>query len=104
MLTRAALVVQAVKAFDIRTSQIHNDSTSIKFCGAYAQQDPKAVIYRYLAWCVVPDPPSSDSGATSAGYRMQVAGFIMSTDPGLLPCAPFLCAVSWYIGSLTAVL
>lgn len=38
-----ALVVQAVKAFDIRTSQIHNDSTSIKFCGAYAQQDPKAV-------------------------------------------------------------
>ena len=38
-----ALGVQAVKAFDIRTSQIHNDSTSIKFCGAYAQQDPKAV-------------------------------------------------------------
>ena len=38
-----ALVVQAVKAFDIRTSQIHNDSTSIKFCGAYTHQDPKAV-------------------------------------------------------------
>jgi len=38
-----ALVVQAVKAFDIQTSQIHNDSTSIKFCGAYAHQDPKAV-------------------------------------------------------------
>jgi transposase len=39
-----ALVVQAVKAFDIRTSQIHNDSTSIKFCGAYARQNPKAVL------------------------------------------------------------
>jgi len=38
-----ALVVQAAKAFDIRTNQIHNDSTSIKFCGAYAHQNPKAV-------------------------------------------------------------
>lgn len=38
-----ALVLQAVKAFEIRTSQIHNDSTSIKFCGAYTHQDPKAV-------------------------------------------------------------
>ncbi len=38
-----ALVVQAVKAFEIRTNQIHNDSTSIKFCGAYLHQEPKAV-------------------------------------------------------------
>lgn len=38
-----ALVVQAVKAFDIQTSQIHNDTTSIKFCGAYEHQNPKAV-------------------------------------------------------------
>ena len=41
-----ALVVQAAKTFDLRTSQIHNDSTSIKFCGAYARQDPKAVQLR----------------------------------------------------------
>lgn len=38
-----ALVVQAVKTFDLDTSQIHNDSTSIKFCGAYSHQTPKAV-------------------------------------------------------------
>jgi transposase len=38
-----ALVVQAAKTFDLGTSQIHNDSTSIKFCGAYARQDPRAV-------------------------------------------------------------
>jgi transposase len=38
-----ALVVQAAKTFDLGTSQIHNDSTSIKFCGAYTHQDPKAV-------------------------------------------------------------
>jgi len=41
-----ALVVQAVRAFDIQTSQIHNDSTSIKFAGAYAHQDPAAVQLR----------------------------------------------------------
>ncbi len=38
-----ALVVEAVKTFAIRTSQIHNDSTSIKFCGAYTHQNPKAI-------------------------------------------------------------
>jgi transposase len=38
-----ALVVQAAQTFDLGTSQIHNDSTSIKFCGAYAHQDPKAI-------------------------------------------------------------
>lgn len=38
-----ALLVQAVKAFELRTEQIHNDSTSIKFYGAYAHQDPQAV-------------------------------------------------------------
>src|ERR1051326_1886562 len=38
-----ALVVQAIKAFHIQTSQIHNDSTSLKFCGLYAHQHPRAV-------------------------------------------------------------
>lgn len=38
-----ALVVQAIKAFKIQSSQIHNDSTSVKFCGAYTHQNPKAV-------------------------------------------------------------
>ena len=41
-----ALVLQAAKTFNLRTSQIHNDSTSIKFCGAYAHQDPKALQLR----------------------------------------------------------
>jgi len=41
-----ALVVQAAKAFELQTNQIHNDSTSIKFCGAYAHQDPKALQLR----------------------------------------------------------
>jgi transposase len=41
-----ALVVQALKAFEIQTSQIHNDSTSIKFSGVYAHQDPAAVQLR----------------------------------------------------------
>ena len=38
-----AIVLQAVRAFAIQTDQIHNDSTSLKFCGAYRHQDPKAV-------------------------------------------------------------
>lgn len=38
-----ALVMQAIRTFDIQTSQIHNDSTSIKFCGAYTHQHPKAI-------------------------------------------------------------
>jgi len=38
-----AVVVQAAKTFDLQTSQIHNDSTSIKFCGAYAHPDPQAI-------------------------------------------------------------
>jgi transposase len=41
-----ALVLQALKAFEIQTGQIHNDSTSIKFSGAYAHQDPAAVQLR----------------------------------------------------------
>jgi transposase len=41
-----ALVVHAAKTFDITTSQIHNDTTSIKFCGAYAHQKPGAVQLR----------------------------------------------------------
>lgn len=41
-----ALVVQAVRAFQIETDQIHNDSTSIKFSGAYAHQKPNAVQLR----------------------------------------------------------
>lgn len=41
-----ALVVQAVQAFKIRTDQIHNDSTSVKFSGAYDRQHPNAVQLR----------------------------------------------------------
>ena len=41
LLTR--LILQAVKVFDVRTDQIHNDSTSVKFSGAYARQKPQAV-------------------------------------------------------------
>jgi transposase len=38
-----ALVMQAIRAFDIQTGSIHNDSTSIKFCGAYTHQHPSAI-------------------------------------------------------------
>lgn len=41
-----ALVVQAVSAFAVQTTEIHNDSTSIKFSGAYAHQKPNAVQLR----------------------------------------------------------
>ena len=41
-----ALVVQAVRAFAVQTDQIHNDSTSIKFSGAYTRQKPNAVQLR----------------------------------------------------------
>jgi transposase len=41
-----ALIVQAVRAFDLKTDQIHNDSTSIKFSGAYAHQNPKGLQLR----------------------------------------------------------
>lgn len=41
-----ALVVRALKTFAIQTEQIHNDSTSVKFCGAYEHQKPKAVQLR----------------------------------------------------------
>lgn len=41
-----ALVMRAIKTFDIQTDQIHNDSTSIKFCGAYEHQKPSAVQLR----------------------------------------------------------
>jgi len=40
------LIVQAVRAFDVQTDQIHNDSTSIKFSGAYAHQHPKGLQLR----------------------------------------------------------
>jgi transposase len=33
-----ALVLQALKTFKVQTEQIHTDSTSVKFCGAYAHQ------------------------------------------------------------------
>lgn len=41
-----ALVLQAISTFDIQTAQIHNDSTSVKFSGAYAHQKPNAVQLR----------------------------------------------------------
>ena len=37
------LMVRAIECFQIDTSQIHNDSTSVKFSGAYEQQDPKGL-------------------------------------------------------------
>jgi transposase len=41
-----ALVVQAVRTFGVQTTQIHNDSTSVKFCGAYAHQAANALQLR----------------------------------------------------------
>lgn len=38
-----ALILRAVQVFQIDTSQIHNDSTSVKFSGAYEQQNPKGL-------------------------------------------------------------
>lgn len=37
------LVVTMIKKYNISTDQIHNDSTSVKFSGAYSEQNPKAV-------------------------------------------------------------
>lgn len=37
------LTLSSVKKFGINLDQIHNDSTSVKFCGAYADQNPKAI-------------------------------------------------------------
>lgn len=44
LLTRLAL--SALKHFDLDTARIHNDSTSVKFCGAYAHQHPQAIQLR----------------------------------------------------------
>jgi transposase len=41
-----ALVVRAIKTFGLQTDQIHNDSTSVKFCGAYEHQKPRALQLR----------------------------------------------------------
>jgi transposase len=41
-----ALILQALRAFRVDTSQIHNDSTSVKFTGAYARQDPAGLQLR----------------------------------------------------------
>lgn len=38
-----ALMVRAIQVFQIDTRQIHNDSTSVKFSGAYEQQNPKGL-------------------------------------------------------------
>jgi hypothetical protein len=40
------LILQAVQVFKVQTDQIHNDSTSVKFSGAYARQKPEAVQLR----------------------------------------------------------
>ncbi len=42
-----ALIIQAIRTFQIDTTQIHNDSTSIKFCGAYTRQKPQGVQLRH---------------------------------------------------------
>lgn len=41
-----SLIVRALKTFTIQTDQIHNDSTSVKFCGAYEHQEPRAIQLR----------------------------------------------------------
>jgi transposase len=41
LLTKLSLT--AISKFSIETSQVHNDSTSVKFSGEYAAQNPKAV-------------------------------------------------------------
>jgi len=41
LLTKLALT--AIDKFEIDTSQLHNDSTSVKFAGAYEKQHPKAI-------------------------------------------------------------
>jgi transposase len=41
-----ALIVGAVNAFGIEAQEIHNDSTSVKFCGAYEHQNKQAVQLR----------------------------------------------------------
>jgi transposase len=41
------LIVRAIKTFAIQTEQIHNDSTSVKFSGAYEHQKPGAVQLRH---------------------------------------------------------
>jgi transposase len=40
------VVLQAVRTFGVATTQIHNDSTSVKFCGAYDHQKADAVQLR----------------------------------------------------------
>lgn len=37
------VVVGAIKTFGIETNQMHNDTTSVKFCGAYRNQNSRAV-------------------------------------------------------------
>jgi transposase len=41
-----SLALSAINHFDLDTSRVHNDSTSIKFSGAYARQNPKGVQLR----------------------------------------------------------
>ena len=38
-----SLILQAVQVFKVQADQIHNDSTSVKFSGAFARQKPGAV-------------------------------------------------------------
>ncbi len=38
-----SLLLRAIQAFAIDTSQIHNDSTSVKLSGAYERQNPKGI-------------------------------------------------------------
>ncbi len=35
-----ALVLQAIRAFDIRLEELHQDTTTVTFCGDYAEQPP----------------------------------------------------------------
>ena len=37
------IVLAAIKGFELKTEQIHNDTTSVTVSGAYDAQNPKAV-------------------------------------------------------------
>jgi len=46
----ARIIVHMVKEFGIEMARIHNDSTSITFCGEYPDQGPRYVRPRHFPW------------------------------------------------------
>src|SRR5215475_9448928 len=51
------IVLAAIKGFDLKTEQIHNDTTSVAVSGAYDTQNPKAVQLKQLVYslCITAD-------------------------------------------------